>query len=83
MRYAPIPRMRRIERPTVTASTANDARSLLALDLAVMARLADRLPVLPVPEQFVVAPMRRAVVYDGGQDRQATLVAPLTQRVCI
>jgi hypothetical protein len=75
--------MRRIERPSIATRTVHDAAALLALDLAIMVRLAHRLPVLAIPEQLEVALVWYAVVNDSGGHRSALHVAADAQRVSV
>ena len=54
---------------------------VLAAGLLVMAALAQRLPVIPVPELQALAPVRLDVVNDAGFHDQATLKTTDAQRV--
>lgn len=70
----PAPVVARVNRYAIEATTDHGAGLLLALLVSVVALLAQRLVVLWIPEQFVVALMRDDVIDHLGRDGTALLL---------
>lgn len=73
--------MRRVERATITARAVHNAAPFLTLDLAVMVRLAHRLPILAIPEELEITTMWDTVVDDSCGYYPAFGLAPYAQRI--
>ena len=73
--------MVRIDRNTGQVAALDDATALLALLVRVVAVFAQRLPVIAIPEQCLVAAMRDDVVDYGCSDKLTALEMIRTKRM--
>lgn len=73
--------MVRIKWPAVIVNVGRETSSFLALLRAVVVWLAERLPIVSIPEQLDVASMRDDVVYDRGRSNPSFSPAHHTEGV--
>lgn len=71
-----------IHRDAIQAATGDAPTLFLPLLVAVVALLAQRLPIAARPEQLQVSTVRHFVVHHRGFDHMAKLLVHDTQRVC-